>query len=106
VCAEPKPVSRTWPTSPDLHEKSFYKQPDLMPIASSSDESSSIMAYSSSFVAEAVRRSIERIEAQNPNDPKVAELKRKALLRLAALQENDKRPRARVLVVQPQTHGE
>lgn len=60
------------------------------------------MTYSSSLAADAVRRTIARMEANNPDDPKIAELRRRALLRLAEIQRRSFRIRPRMLlVVQP-----
>lgn len=63
------------------------------------------MAYSSSLAADAVRRTIERMEANNPNDPKIAELRRRALLRLAEMQRRDQRRGSRLLLVRQPTLG-
>lgn len=58
------------------------------------------MSYSPSSAAEALLRALDKMEAKNPGDPRIAELKRRALLQLAKMQERGKRPRSRLLVVQ------
>ena len=57
--------------------------------------------YSPSSAADALRRALAKLEANHPGDPKIAELKRKALLRLADIQQRPKRPRPRLLVFRP-----
>jgi len=59
------------------------------------------MEHTHLAIADAIRRTIARVEQANPNDPRVAELRRRALLRLADLQERSRKRRAKLLVLQP-----
>ena len=60
------------------------------------------MQSSSPSLTEAIRRTLARMEeASFPDDPKVAEIKRRALLRLAELQRRGRRRRQKMLLVAP-----
>jgi hypothetical protein len=60
------------------------------------------MPYSpSSSAVSALFRAIAKIEADSPGDPKIAELKRKALLRLAEIQRRGRPHQLKMLVLKP-----
>jgi hypothetical protein len=55
----------------------------------------------SSSAISALLRAIAKMEAENPGEPKIAELKRKALLRLAEIQRRGSHRRLKMLVLKP-----